>query len=485
MSRDGNTSEQNLALVSLSECGELYCGQSSSVAEVNTDGRGLPYFTGPEQWDGSRLHINKWTEHPKRIVPEGCIFITVKGAGVGKMFPGMAGAVGRDIYAYRVNEAVEFKYVYYAIKFTIEQIVAQAKGDIPGLSKNHILDHKILLPSIQQQRRVVAKIEELFSELDKCFESLKIAREQLKAYRQSFIKHAFEGKLTRGWRSVNSQTVEKLLADIQVEREIRKPKKAIRLKTGQHDPSLAPVVPEGWTTDHLGNLNVEVFDGPFGSHLKTADYVEAGIRVIRLENIGRGKFIDGKRSFVSEKKYQDIRKHTVVPGDIVFSSFVTEAIRSTLVPSHIPFAVNKADCFGIRFFGKTTNAKFVQLFLQSRNAFRQIEGMIHGVGRPRINTSQLKEVVVPICSPVEQARIVEMIDVLFSRIEAFDSAIENGFTQISTLRQSVLKRAFSGGLVPKDAADEPASVMLERIRAEQKEGESKKRRNSKNGKEAA
>ncbi|MBR0876795.1 MULTISPECIES: restriction endonuclease subunit S [Bradyrhizobium] len=146
-----------MALVSLSECGELYCGQSSSVAEVNTDGRGLPYFTGPEQWDGSRLHINKWTEHPKRIVPEGCIFITVKGAGVGKMFPGMAGAVGRDIYAYRVNEAVEFKYVYYAIKFTIEQIVAQAKGDIPGLSKNHILDHKILLPSIQQQRRVVAK----------------------------------------------------------------------------------------------------------------------------------------------------------------------------------------------------------------------------------------------------------------------------------------------------------------------------------------
>ncbi|MBR1071228.1 restriction endonuclease subunit S [Bradyrhizobium liaoningense] len=244
-------------------------------------------------------------------------------------------------------------------------------------------------------------------------------------------------------------------------------------------------MPEGWTTDHLGNLNVEVFDGPFGSHLKTADYVEAGIRVIRLENIGRGKFIDGKRSFVSEKKCQDIRKHTVVPGDIVFSSFVTEAIRSTLVPSHIPFAVNKADCFGIRFFGKTTNAKFVQLFLQSRNAFRQIEGMIHGVGRPRINTSQLKEVVVPICSPVEQARIVEMIDVLFSRIEAFDSAIENGFTQISTLRQSVLKRAFSGGLVPKDAADEPASVMLERIRAEQKEGESKKRRNSKNGKEAA
>src|SRR5689334_16731572 len=95
-------------------------------------------------------------------------------------------------------------------------------------------------------------------------------------------------------------------------------------------------LPTGWAAERLGNLDVEIFDGPFGSHLKTSDYVDSGVRVIRLENIGHGRFVEEKRSFISEEKYRDIRKHTVAPGDIVFSSFVTGAIRSALVPAHIP-----------------------------------------------------------------------------------------------------------------------------------------------------
>jgi type I restriction enzyme, S subunit len=77
----------------LSEFGDLYCGQSPSVAEVNSEKRGVVYITGPDHWDGHTLHIDKWTEYPKRRVPAGCIFITVKGAGVGKMFPGVEGAI--------------------------------------------------------------------------------------------------------------------------------------------------------------------------------------------------------------------------------------------------------------------------------------------------------------------------------------------------------------------------------------------------------
>jgi type I restriction enzyme, S subunit len=190
-----NIASNNWALVTLGQCGELYCGQSSPVAEVNTQGRGHPYFTGPEQWDGVKLHVNKWTQHPRRLVPDGCIFITVKGAGVGKMFPGMAGAIGRDIYAYRVHDAIEFKYVYYALKFTVEQIVAQAKGDIPGLSKSHIVDHKIILPSIHQQRRVVERIDELMSALEKGIESLTTGLQQSEILRLAIMNNAFSGTL--------------------------------------------------------------------------------------------------------------------------------------------------------------------------------------------------------------------------------------------------------------------------------------------------
>jgi type I restriction enzyme, S subunit len=95
--------------VRLDAIGELFCGQSPSIAEVNQERRGIPYVTGPEQWDGSKIKETKWTEFPKRLVPEGCIFITVKGAGVGKIFPGISCAIGRDIYAFLPSSKVDFK----------------------------------------------------------------------------------------------------------------------------------------------------------------------------------------------------------------------------------------------------------------------------------------------------------------------------------------------------------------------------------------
>lgn len=472
--------------ISLDECGHLYCGQSLTAADVNLDGRGYPYFTGPEQWDGRRLRIDKWSEHAKRVVPDGCIFITVKGAGVGTIFPGAAGAIGRDIYAFQVHEELNFKYVLYALRFTVDSIVGQAKGDIPGLSKNHILDHKIVLPGIVQQGRIVAKLEELFSELDKGVEALSAAREQLKAYQQSALKHAFEGKLTDEWRAANPAR-QSVIAAIRTERKDQRGKggKRSRIYSDPDDRFLKLQVPATWTAEYLGNLNVDIFDGPFGSHLKTSDYVENGVRVIRLENIGYGHFIDEKRSFVSNDKYQGIKRHTVVPGDIVFSSFVTEAIRSALVPRNIAFALNKADCFGIRFLGAGLNPKFVQFFLQSRSAFKQVESMIHGVGRPRINTSQLKEVVVPVCAGEEQDLIVERLEFAFSESNALEAAIDIELSRLSSLRQAILRVAFSGQLVTQDSKDEPASAVLERIRAERESAGAKKERNSKNGKKKA
>ena len=91
---------------SLSEVGILYCGQSPSVADVNRHGEGTAYVTGPEMWDGSTLKVDKWTTNPKRLVPDGCIFITVKGAGVGTLFAGVACAIGRDVYAYKPAQSL-------------------------------------------------------------------------------------------------------------------------------------------------------------------------------------------------------------------------------------------------------------------------------------------------------------------------------------------------------------------------------------------
>ena len=226
-----------------------------------------------------------------------------------------------------------------------------------------------------------------------------------------------------------------------------------------------PDRPQDWGCTHLGELNVVISDGPFGSNLKTSDYTESGVRVIRLENIGYGVFLGEKLSFISHEKFETIKKHSVFPGTIVLSSFVTGGIRSCIVPDSISIAINKADCFSVVLEGVETNTEFLGYFLQSRLAFKQLDGLVHGVGRPRINTTQLKELYIPICSSAEQTEVVRILDRHLESTRALEAEIDAGLAHAVMLRQSTLKKAFSGELVPQDPNDEPASVLLERIRS--------------------
>lgn len=474
-------------------------------------GGGTPSTKEPKYWGNEVNWISPadLTGYTSKTIARGAKGLTAKGldnSSAKVMPPGSVHFSSRAPIGYVVISAVPMatnqgfkslvpgngifnEYVYYYLESATQLAKQRASGTtFLELSGSGFAALPIPVAPHNEQRRIVAKLEELFSELDKGVEALATAREQLKAYHQSVLKHAFEGKLTEGWRSANSQH-QNLLAANQADREARyeKGRKLPRINPEQHDSSLDPQVPPTWEKEYLGNLNVDVFDGPFGSHLKTSDYVERGIRVIRLENIGYGCFIDEKQSFVSAAKYQEIKRHTVVPGDIVFSSFVTDAIRSALVPSHITFAVNKADCFGVRFLGTTINQRFVQLFFNSRNSFKQVESMIHGVGRPRINTSQLKEIIVPICSRNEQDLIVERVESAFSEIDALEAAIDGDLLRLASLRQSILKSAFSGQLVAQDPQDEPAAVLLERIKAGKQQPENRQKKNGrkKNGEKKA
>jgi len=354
------------------------------------------------------------------------------------------------------------------------------------------------IPPKKEQHRIVAKIEELFSELDKGIESLKTAREQLKVYRQALLKHAFEGKLTEQWREDNADKLESaddLLARIQQERETRyqqqlddwkaavkqweekgkegrkpgKAKKAKVIETHEFSQKNLYELPTGWVWLQLGNNNVNVFDGPFGSNLKTSDYKESGVRVIRLENIGFLEFIEDKKTYISKEKYLYLKKHQVGPRDIVFSSFVTEKIRVAMIPYSIDKAINKADCFCIRGYGNSLNHFYLTSFLSSRYVFKQIEELVHGVGRPRINTTQLKSIWIPICSSSEQIEVVQLLDEQFSDIDKLLEDVDKNLLKTEVLRQSILKKAFSGQLVLQEPNDEPASILLERIKAEKAE----------------
>ena len=111
---------------------------------------------------------------------------------------------------------------------------------------------------------------------------------------------------------------------------------------------------------------------------------------------------------------------------------------------------------------------FVVLFLSTRHVYKQLESLIHGVGRPRINTTQLKDVVIPVCSAAEQEAIIASVESLLSEVDQLDQTLTTSLQQSEALRQSILKKAFSGQLVAQDASDEPAAALLTRIQAGRK-----------------
>ena len=260
------------------------------------------------------------------------------------------------VYRFRPHpEAMHPKYLSYMIQTAeTQREIDQMKTGIndSGLNLTHsrFAALKVVVAPLNEQRRIVAKIEELFSELGKGVENLKTARAQLNVYRQAVLKHAFEGKLTAQWREANKdklETPEQLLARIKQEREARyeqqlqewkaavnvweeggkpskkpsKPKKANELPPlTESELAELPRLPDGWGWVRLGNLGVDVSDGPFGSNLKSSDYVGNGIRVIRLENIGVLEFHNEKASHITLKKYKTISKHSVTAGDIIVSS---------------------------------------------------------------------------------------------------------------------------------------------------------------------
>ena len=103
-------------------------------------------------------------------------------------------------------------------------------------------------------------------------------------------------------------------------------------------------------------------------------------------------------------------------------------------------------------------------FLLMRAAYKQLEAEIHGIGRPRINTTQLKHLAIPLCSRAEQDEIMSRLSKLLSIADNTASLIETEIDKCEALRQSVLRKAFSGDFVAQDPDDEPASVLLKRIK---------------------
>ena len=355
-----------------------------------------------------------------------------------------------------------------------------------------VAEHPIPLPPTVEQARIVAKINTLFSELDKGIESLTTARRQLEVYRQSVLKHAFEGKLTAQWRAENKERLEtpdQLLGRIREERaahherQLGEWKAAVRAWETKGQPSNTPTKPR--TQADLAQLT--------SSELAILPPLPENHAYTYLANLGeleRGKskhrprnapeLFGGSYPFIQTGDVKAANR-TIRDYSQTYSECGLQ--QSRLWPEGtlcITIAANIAEtallgfdsCFPDSIVGFTAtdtlvSPRYVRLFIQSVR--KRIEAYAPATAQKNINQKTLQKLVIPLCSLEEQRVLVDQLETIMSVVDKQEATINRLLIVADVFRQSVLKKAFSGQLVSQDPHDEPVAVLYDRIKTERKQ----------------
>lgn len=213
-----------------------------------------------------------------------------------------------------------------------------------------------------------------------------------------------------------------------------------------------------WETVTLNDLQADepraITDGPFGSNLARQHYTDSGPRVVRLQNIGDGVFLDA-RAHISDDHFRSLRGHEVRAGDLLIASLGEVLPRACLAPQWLGPAIVKADCIRVR-LRTDVDPRWVMYSMQRPAIRRWADHQLHGVGRPRLGLKVIRNIPVPLPPPREQRRIVDILEDHISRIDAADRYVSSALQRLDGIAESTLR-----GLLAHSSNDRALGELLE------------------------
>ena len=408
-----------------------------------------------------------------------------------------------EFYVLRSNGGIFSHYLHNFLRQ--DSFRQKAVGEMTGVvghrrvPKEFILDTKIPLPSLNEQKRIVAKIEALQARSQSVKEELEAIRPLLDKFRQSVLSAAFRGDLTADWREKNPdvEPAEVLLERIRAERrrrweeaELAKMKakgntpKDDKWKEKYEEPEFVnsdslPELPNSWSYSFieilLSKTRVGLKTGPFGTLLNKKEYRKQGIPIVGIDNISSTGFIDYFKDYVDRSKARELVSYALEAGDIIISRSGTVG-EICIVPLEIGEAIISTNLIRVSLDKNCILPNiFCFLFRGSTFILNQVTNLCAGSTRDFLNQKILNSLIFPIPPLEEQKEIVRRVESLFKIADTIEQQYQQAEADLKTLNQSILAKAFQGELVPQDPNDEPASVLLERIRRERaRQGRSKK-----------
>ena len=204
-----------------------------------------------------------------------------------------------------------------------------------------------------------------------------------------------------------------------------------------------------WEEKTLGQLSKNkdaVVSGPFGSNLKVSDYKTEGVPILRLQNIGKGYFINKSIKYITKQKAQELKYHSFVAGDIALAKLGIPIGKTCIIPENFKSGIITADIVRIRPDLNVVNYKFLENFLNTSLSVSQLTGNISGATRPRVNLSDVRNIVIKLPPIKEQETIVKKLDSLSLETKRLEAIYQTKINDLEELKKSLLQKTFSGEL---------------------------------------
>lgn len=356
----------------------------------------------------------------------------------GDILIGMSGSIGKLCYFNYDGTALQNQRVgkieffakscisenfFYNFLNTIEgKLLEMGKGlAVANVSGGDIESLTLPLPPLPEQIRIADKLDALLSRVEAGRERLERVPGLLKRFRQSVLSAAVSGELTREWR-------------------------------GGGDAE--------WQHIEFSDVCLEITVGFVGK--MSDEYTEVGVPFLRSQNVRPFRFDPKNLLHISERFHAEIKKSSLKPGDVV-------VVRSG-APGQccvIPESLDDANCSDLVIVrpGKQLNSYYACIFINAETSQAFVNSERVGVAQSHFNVGSMKRTPLSLPPLPEQAEIVRRVEALFAIADRIEARYTLALTTFNRLTPALLAKAFRGELVPQDPNDEPAAVLLERIRA--------------------
>ena len=414
------------------------CDDETVVGFVPLQRLGVSYLSRhthePRKWEEVKkgyTHFQNGDVLLARITPS---FENGK-AGIARDLPSGLGAGSTEYIVFRpLADALDPRYLLAHFKnrsfLTCGEMVMTGAVGQQRVPKSFVLESQLPLAPLNEQRRIAAKLDTTLAAVEACRQRLDGVAAILKRFRRAVLAAATSGELTREWREGGEFAFDR------------------------------------WTIQDLClNERYSLCIGPFGSNLKVSDYEEQGVPLVFVREIRAREFGGPGTKYVAPEKARELIAHQVRPGDLLLTKMGDPPGDTAIYPDDLQYAIMTSDVVCIRPDPLKIGKVFLAYLLESPSGRDLIQDITAGVAQQKISLERLRTVVLMVPSLLEQQEIVLRAQHLFSLADQLEARLTAARKVVDRLTPALLAKAFRGELVPQDPNDEPASVLLERIRA--------------------